>query len=78
MNPDSPINKVFYLILAFVVIAIIWSLNAKLEQAVRAEAQVEPTGKVQVVQNRYPGSVKKFNIVVGDAVAKGDVLFWLE
>jgi len=78
VNPDSPINKVFYLILAFVVIAIIWSLNAKLEQAVRAEAQVEPTGKVQVVQNRYPGSVKKFNIVVGDAVAKGDVLFWLE
>jgi HlyD family type I secretion membrane fusion protein len=78
MNPDSAMNKVFYSILAFVVIAIIWALNAKLDQAVRAEAQVEPTGKVQVVQNRYPGSLKKFSVMVGDAVAQGDVLFWLE
>ena len=78
MTANSAMNKVFYTILAFVVIAIIWAFNAKLDQAIRAEAQVEPTGKVQVVQNRHPGSVNKFNIVVGDAVTKGDVLFWLE
>jgi HlyD family type I secretion membrane fusion protein len=78
MTANSAMNKVFYTILVFVVIAIIWAFNAKLDQAIRAEAQVEPTGKVQVVQNRYPGSVNKFNIVVGDAVTKGDVLFWLE
>ena len=78
MTANSAMNKVFYTILVFVVIAIIWAFNAKLDQAIRAEAQVEPTGKVQVVQNRYPGSVNKFNIAVGDAVTKGDVLFWLE
>jgi HlyD family type I secretion membrane fusion protein len=78
MTANNAMNKVFYTILVFVVIAIIWAFNAKLDQAIRAEAQVEPTGKVQVVQNRYPGSVNKFNIVVGDAVTKGDVLFWLE
>ena len=78
MTANSAMNKVFYTILAFVVIAIIWAFNAKLDQAIRAEAQVEPTGKVQVVQNRSPGSVNKFNIMVGDAVTKGDVLFWLE
>ena len=78
MNSDSAMNKVFYTILAFVVIAVIWALNAKLDQAIRAEAQVEPMGKVQVVQNRYPGSVKKFSVAVGDLVEKGDVLFWLE
>ena len=55
MTANSAMNKVFYTILAFVVIAIIWAFNAKLDQAIRAEAQVEPTGKVQVVQNRYPG-----------------------
>jgi HlyD family type I secretion membrane fusion protein len=78
MNPDNAMNKVFYSILAFVVIAVIWALNAKLDQAIRAEGQVEPMGKVQVVQNRYPGSVKKFSVAVGDLVEKGDVLFWLE
>jgi len=71
-------NIIFYLICGFFIIAIYWSINTEIDQVVRAEAMVEPTGKVQVVQNRYPGSIDQFNARIGDAVTKGQILFWLK
>ena len=71
-------NVIFYMICAFVAAALIWSFQAELDQVVRADAKLEPTGKVQVVQNRYPGSIQRFNLQVGDKVSKDQVLFWLE
>jgi adhesin transport system membrane fusion protein len=71
-------NVIFYLICGFFIIAIYWSMNTEIDQVVRAEAMVEPTGKVQVVQNRYPGSIDKFSARIGDSVTKGQVLFWLK
>jgi len=70
-------NIVFYLISAFFILAVVWAANSEVDQVVRAEAVVEPTGKVQVVQNRYPGSIEKFVIRVGDQVKSGETLFWL-
>ena len=71
-------NAIFYLICIFFIIAAYWSINTEIDQVVRADAIVEPTGKVQVVQNRYPGSIDRFTASVGDAVIKGEILFWLK
>ena len=71
-------NAIFYLICIFFIIAAYWSINTEIDQVVRADAIVEPTGKVQVVQNRYPGSIDRFTASVGDAVVKGEILFWLK
>ena len=78
MKSGKLTNVIFYLICAFFIAATYWSFNTEVDQVVRAEAVVEPTGKVQVVQNRYPGSIDKFNARVGDSVQKGQILFWLK
>ena len=59
-------NVLFYLIAAFFVFFLSWAYIAEIDQVVRAEALVEPVGKVQQVQSRYPGSVAKMDITVGN------------
>lgn len=71
-------NTIFYLICGFFLAAGFWAYTTEIDQVVRAEAKVEPAGKVQVVQNRYPGSIERFSVEVGDQVRAGDVLFWLK
>ena len=39
---------------------------------------VEPVGKVQQVQSRYPGSIEKLDVSVGDMVKKGEILVVLD
>lgn len=73
------IHKVFfYSISAFFIIFMIWAYFAELDQVVRAEAQVEPVGKVQQIQSRYPGSIANMQISVADVVTAGDVLITLD
>ncbi len=71
-------NVLFYLIAAFFVFFLSWAYIAEIDQVVRAEALVEPVGKVQQVQSRYPGSVAKMDIAVGDTVKADDVLITLD
>ena len=71
-------NVLFYLIAAFFVFFLSWAYVAEIDQVVRAEALVEPVGKVQQVQSRYPGSVATMDIAVGDAVKVDDVLIALD
>jgi len=71
-------NVLFYLIAAFFVFFLSWAYIAEIDQVVRAEALVEPVGKVQQVQSRYPGSVAKMDITVGDTVKADDVLITLD
>jgi len=78
MKASGLSNTIFYSICTFFVLAGYWAYSTEIDQVVRAEAKVEPAGKVQVVQNRYPGSIERFSIQVGDQVKEGDVLFWLK
>lgn len=71
-------NLLFYTIALFFVVFITWAKNAELDQVVRAEAVVEPVGKVQQLQSRYPGSVAQSDISVGDSVTEGEVLIRLD
>ena len=77
MTNSKTSNIVFYLISILFIALVIWSMNSEVDQVVRAEAVVEPVGKVQVVQNRYPGSIKNFDAKVGDHVKSGEILYWL-
>ncbi|HIC41082.1 MAG TPA: HlyD family efflux transporter periplasmic adaptor subunit, partial [Piscirickettsiaceae bacterium] len=71
-------NVLFYLIALFFIFFLSWAYVAEIDQVVRAEALVEPVGKVQQVQSRYPGAVAEMNISVGDVVKAGDVLITLD
>ncbi|MCP4880798.1 MAG: HlyD family type I secretion periplasmic adaptor subunit [Gammaproteobacteria bacterium] len=78
MKKNRLSNSIFYIISLFFIGAVYWAFETEIDQVVRAEAQVEPFGKVQVVQNRYPGSISRFSVAIGDQVKEGDVLFWLK
>jgi len=71
-------NIMFYTVALLFVSALIWMIFAELDQVVRAEAIVEPSGKVQTVQARYQGRVTGISAEVGQRVAIGDLLFQLD
>jgi len=71
-------NFLFYIITGLFTFFIVWAYFSELDQVVRAEAVVEPVGKVQKIQSRYPGTINISNIQVGDIVVKEDVLFKLD
>lgn len=74
----SKITKIFNLMVLFFVLAFTWAFTFEIDQAVRAEAQVEPAKKIQKIQSRYPGTISAINYEVGDAVNKGDVVMELD
>ncbi len=71
-------NVLFYLIALFFLSFMSWAYVAEIDQVVRAEAVVEPVGKVQQVQSLYPGSVATMDITVGDVAQEGEVLITLD
>lgn len=71
-------NVLFYLIALFFLSFMSWAYVAEIDQVVRAEAVVEPVGKVQQVQSLYPGSVAAMDISVGDVAQEGEVLITLD
>ena len=71
-------NIMFYTVALLFILAILWMIFAELDQVVRAEAVVEPSGKVQTVQARYQGKVSSISAEVGQRVNTGDVLFQLD
>ena len=71
-------NRLFIMIGAFVIIAILWAGFTELDEVVRAEGAVVPPSSVQLIQNRLPGSVVSIDAKLGDRVEKDQVLFRLE
>jgi len=71
-------DLLFFTIALLFIAFVSWAYFAEIDQVVRAEAQVEPVGKVQLVQSRYPGSVNFSEISVGDQVQSGQVLVRLD
>ena len=71
-------NFLFYVIALFFVFFLSWAYIAEIDQVVRAEALVEPVGKVQQLQSRYGGSVVQMDVSVGDVVREKQVLIMLD
>lgn len=69
---------VIYGIIAFVVLALVWSFWAELDQVSRAPGSVIPTGRIQLIQSTDGGQIEQILVKEGDAVHKGQLLVQLD
>ncbi len=69
---------VIYSVLAFIVLALIWSFWAELDQVSRAPGSVIPTGRIQVIQSTEGGQIQKIFIREGDTVNKDQLMVKLD
>ena len=72
-------GQVLYVLISiFCIVAVVWAVNAEIDEQVRAEGVVFTPSEVQLVQSRLPGSVVMIEARLGQIVEKGDVLYRLE
>jgi adhesin transport system membrane fusion protein len=71
-------SLVVFATLAFFGIALLWSNFAQIEQISRAQGQVIPTGRVQVVQSSDGGVISEILVKEGDRVKRGQLLVRLD
>jgi adhesin transport system membrane fusion protein len=64
--------------LALFVTGIVWAKYAELEEVTRGEGRIIPSGKIQIVQSLEGGIVESIDVVVGQRVAKGDILLTID
>lgn len=57
---------------------IVWAGFAEIDQVSRAQGQVIPAGRVQVVQSTDGGVIQTINVKEGDRVRKGQILVTLD
>lgn len=69
---------VIYAMIAFFVIALIWSFWAELDQVSRAPGSVIPTGRIQTIQSTEGGQIQKIFIREGDVVKKDQLMVKLD
>ncbi|KLV01285.1 hemolysin secretion protein D [Photobacterium aphoticum] len=71
-------RALLWVVLAFIVIAIIWAWQAPLEQVTRGQGKVIPSSQRQVVQNLEGGIVKAILIAEGDTVQANQPLLHID
>lgn len=71
-------RQVILLTALFLVGIIGWAGVAEIDQVSRANGQVIPSGRVQVVQSTDGGVIKTINVKEGDRVRKGQILVSLD
>ena len=74
IEPRRAASFLLYLIGALFLLAIIWASFTKIDRTVRANGQVLPSAKLQVVSNLEGGVVEAINVKAGDTVVKGTPL----
>lgn len=78
-TPPSPIGRmIIWLIISFVLIAVIWALLGKVDIVAVAQGRIIPAGKSKVIQAFDIGKVIGIHIEEGQRVAKGDLLLELD
>ena len=78
-TPPSPTGRLLaFIIGAFFVIAVLWSLFGKVDVLATAPGRVLPAGKIKVVQPLDPGMVKAIHVQDGDHVTAGQLLIELD
>lgn len=68
----------YHILVALVLIALVWSILAKMDMIVTAQGKLISTGKQVVVQPIVNSIIKKFHVDVGQIVKKGQVLISLD
>lgn len=69
---------VLWLVMIAVFWAIFWASRAEIDERTRAQGQIVPSNRVQVVQNLEGGIVSEILVKEGDDVKKGAVLIKIE
>ncbi len=78
-TPPSPTGRLLaFLIGAFFVITVLWSLFGKVDVLATAPGRILPAGKIKIIQSLDPGTVKAIYVQDGDHVRAGQVLVELD
>ncbi len=77
-----PVNRtrhqILWLVLFFVIVAIIWAYYATLDEVTVAEGRVIPSSQVQIIQSLEGGIIKKILVKEGQHVEKGTLMMVLD
>ena len=68
------IKRIIFLITGSVLIMLLWSFFAQVEEISKSKGQVVPLGHRQIIQSRTGGTIASVVVEEGDVVKKGDVL----
>jgi len=72
-------SRIIIMAVALVILtAVVWSVFAPLDQIARAEGQVIPTARVQVIQSLDGGKITEIRVREGDRVEAGELLVVLD
>lgn len=69
---------VIYPMILFVVIFFVWAAFAQIDEVVKGEGRVVPSGQTKVLQHFEGGIITDIHVSEGDSVKKGDVLYTLK
>lgn len=78
-RPPNPLGRVvLWVLLAFLVIALVWASLGRLDMVAVAEGKVVPRGNVKVIQSADYGVVRAIYVVEGEFVEAGAALIDLD
>lgn len=78
-RPPSPIGRaILWSLMAFFVIALVWSIIGRIDIVATAQGKIIPSGRVKVIQPLEIGSVRAIHVSEGQKVEQGDVLIELD
>lgn len=78
-SPPSPIGRaLLWIVVAFFVIALAWSILGHVDEVAVAPGKVIPSGYTKVIQAEDKGIVRKLGVANGTVVRTGDVLIELD
>lgn len=71
-------NILLFVVVLFVVVAIVWASRASLDEVVRGMGKIIPSSEIKRIQNFEGGIVKEILVHEGEAVTKGQLLILLD
>lgn len=78
-RPPSPVGRaVFWIIIAFLCLALAWSIIGRIDTVASASGKLEPRGRVKVIQAAGLGVVKAIHVSDGEEVLAGQSLLELD
>jgi adhesin transport system membrane fusion protein len=75
-NPPQRYTGIYLLLI--LVLFVVWAASFEIDQIVRAQGQIIPQEKTQVIQAADGGVIKELRVSEGETVTKGQVLALLE
>lgn len=72
------LHLIVWIAVIFLVTALVWANFATLDEVARAQGQVIPSGRVQVIQNLEGGILEEILVKEGQSVEKGQLLLRLD